>query len=152
MKNDSYKIWIKFNKYVGNFDREFMAFVLGYESENDDDEYTENKLYYYIEDFKNKAKPLFSLFKKLKFTSKQMDDWIESTCYNIDNYPGEEKGSKAIVIDFDQKPTKEEIDFFTQRVNLFPDFLIKHDSFFKNIKVKKIKIIKHKRKLNNVNC
>lgn len=114
-----YKIWTKFDKYTGNFKRQFVAFMMGYENSYDEGFYQE-----YTSNFEKNANNLKNLQVCLKFTNQEVDDWSEETCYNINPFPTNEGkyNCNGIFIQFSRKPTKEEFDAFKLRAKKFPAF------------------------------
>lgn len=118
MLEKTYYIWTKFNNYTGNFEREFAAYMMGYE-----DEYSEGDYKFYVDDFENNAESLFSLRDKLKFIVQEVDDSHLETCYNIDPFPFDDsKNCNAVFFQFREKPTREELEIFKIRANGFVSF------------------------------
>lgn len=159
----SYVLWLKFNRYTGNFEREFMAYMLGYtnESQKGDFDVYENDFY--------KSGQLLSLKNKLKFSCQEVDDWSERTCYNIGHYPFDDKndrlvkvvfnengipmpvpreknedeydGCNSIYIEFSHAPTEKEIEEFMLRASGFDTFLKLNDKYCKeDVKITKYKL------------
>jgi len=114
-----YKIWTKFSSYAGNFEREFVAYMIGYESEGNEGFYQE-----YVDNFEKNAKDFKNLVNSLKFTYQEVDDWSEETCYNINPFPTNEGkyNCNGVFIQFSRKPTKEEFEAFKLRAKTFPAF------------------------------
>ena len=119
METKMYKIWVKFNHYTGNFEREFAAYMFGYEHSDCNGYYEQ-----YVNDYKENASNLFSLEEKTLFTLQKVDDWDEHTFYNIAKYPYSDGTlCNGIFFQFTEKPTKEEFEAFRIRANGFPKFI-----------------------------
>lgn len=118
MSEKTYYIWVKFNSYTGNFEREFAAYMMGFE-----DEYCEGDYMPYVDDFESNAHNLFSLKDKLKFTMQEVDDSFIETCYNIDSYQFDDsKNCNSVFFQFCEKPTKQEFEMFKLRAGGFVKF------------------------------
>lgn len=140
---NTYVLWLKFNRYTGNFEREFMAYMLGYtdESQKGDFDIYENDFY--------KSGQLLSLKNKLKFSYQEVDDWSEHTCFNIGHYPFDDRrpngfkvtldnnaedkkeydGCNSIYIQFHHAPTEKELEEFMLRASSFYTFLKQNDKY-----------------------
>ena len=127
-----YKIWVKFNSYTGNFEKEFVAFMFGYEGEYDKGDYKQ-----YVSDFIKNGKDLLLLKNKLEFTYQEVDDYSEETFYNIEPYLGKGKECNGIFFQLFDKPTLLEYEKFIDRAKLFPKFLENTEEYshLKGIKI-----------------
>lgn len=150
-----YTLWLKFNRYTGNFEREFMAYMLGYTNESSKGDFD-----VYEDDF-YKSGQLLSLKNKLKCTYQEVDDWSEETCYNIGHYPFDDKnpkslkitldryeqsteydGCNSIYIQFHHAPTDKELEEFILRASGFYTFMKSNDKYCtEEIKITKYKLV-----------
>ena len=128
--NSKYLI-IKTNQYTGNFEREFMAFVFGYEDEYDDEYLARTDFYKAI------AEANLELINEEETPFAPYIDYCgfgtcyqEYHCYEILSHPSNEKyDCDSICIALSSKDMPENfISFIEQRFKAFSEFMASLDS------------------------
>lgn len=129
------QLQIRTDTYVGNFERELIAFVFGKLEESQDDyaeEYTKicfknlsrGKVDTY-DDYvtlnnDSKLLDIDELWGKLHYTAQEVDDCIDRTFYNItSNYKNIVYDCDTIFIQFKEELTKEQEDYVVNRIKEF---------------------------------
>lgn len=125
MKKVNYNLWVAFNAYTGNFEREFIAYMLGKEI----GDYNKGNYAPYTNDYITNNSPLKKMEDILHYTAQEVNDWTEETFYNIDRFPSSSKECNAIFIQLSEKPTLEMLMAFASRLYKFPDFYTKTENY-----------------------
>ena len=109
---------IKTNLYTGNFERELMAYVFGYDADGYGYAYGE------LEDFSYEMGEVWrEKFMEFLDQSAYEQSYNERCCYEIDSYPGDNESHTcdSILIGVKKPFTKEVSDAIVQRLNAFCD-------------------------------
>lgn len=130
MMQDDLFLIIKTNSYVGNFERELMAFVFGLlEDEEAKSDYEDELNSFYKDlvesplndDYNGEESPMFKYIDSSYFGRR----YSEYHCFEIMSHPENEKYScDSIIIGTNKKKLPEEYyNFIVQRLNKFSEYM-----------------------------
>lgn len=129
MMQDDIFLIIKTNSYVGNFERELMAFVFGLDDEEDESDYVNELNSFYKDlaesplndDYNGEESPMFKYIDSTYFGRR----YSEYHCFEIMSHPENEKyNCDSIIIGTNKtKLPKEYYDFIVKRLNKFPEYM-----------------------------
>lgn len=126
---DYHKLSFKFSEYTGNFEREFVAFMFGYEDENSYGDYVN-----YIKEYEKAGSPLENLKESFYYTAQEVDDWTEETFYNIAPYK-DEKECNGIFVQLKRQPTEQEMATLKEMAKKFIDYYKEQEFAQKDAKI-----------------
>lgn len=116
----NYLLWLNFDKYTGNFERELIGYIMGYiDSEQEkycDDSYGSKGPWTakYREDIGRDFYTAMEYWDEwIQDTYQSVDDWEQMTFYNIEHRHGE---CNSIYIQFYKEPSEEIIKELLARI------------------------------------